>query len=175
VGSSDSHDPLEEGPWALGRIRNWVRASSLSRAGILDGLRRGRAYVAVGEARLELSVRPERGGEARGMGDTVPVPEGEGCRLRVVLARHTSGNLFVILNGLTHDVVHVPEGEGPDEREFLLPAADLRGRDGESFARIEFHEDLEKARYQGMAFRDHRSARILSNPIWMVRAGSGAR
>ncbi len=35
VGSSDSHDPLSDGPWKLGMIRNWVWAENLSEQAVL--------------------------------------------------------------------------------------------------------------------------------------------
>jgi len=40
--------------------------------------------------------------------------------------------------------------------------------DGSAYVRIEFHEDVEKSRFWGMAHRDHRTMRILSNPIWFM-------
>ena len=172
VGSSDSHDPLQNGPWGLGNIRNWVYASSLSRDGILEGLKAGRSYVALGGSKLRFTARaegpPDRA--ARPMGSTLTLAEGGSCVLRIELSEHPSGNLFVMKDGLQYDVRYFPEGKGPDVSEYRFGSGDIAGR-GLSFVRIEFHEDLEKARYHGMAFRDHRSLRLLSNPIW-IRAES---
>jgi hypothetical protein len=164
VGSSDSHDPLHEGPWGLGQIRTWVYASSLSRGGILEGLRRGRAYVAVGGSRLEVAVHRDNGGTFA-MGDTVPLSPGERCRLTASLREHSSGNLFVIRDGLIHQIVHLAGGAGPDTVGVEL-AAGAAG--AASYVRLEFHEDLEKARFHGMAYRDHWTMRLLSNPVWLA-------
>jgi len=182
VGSSDSHDPLQDGPWALGKIRNWVYAASLSREGIIEGLKAGRAYVAFGESRLEFSARlvravegsasagnaepPLSGSQPRPMGSTLTLAEDESCVLRVALSEHPSGNLFVMKDGFLFDVRYFAAGEGPDIAEYRFEPKDLAAR-GWSFVRVEFHEDLEKARYHGMAFRDHRSLRLLSNPLWI--------
>lgn len=169
VGSSDSHDPLQEGPWGLGQVRNWVSASSLSRDGILSGLMRGQAYVALGRTRLELSAVAADGAQ-HGMGDTILLADGQCARFRAALSSHPSGNLFIIKDGLIHDIVAMEAGDGPDAFDFVLTSSDLKAS-GQSYVRLELHEDLEKARYHGMAWRDHRSLRLLSNPIWLVRAG----
>jgi hypothetical protein len=165
VGSSDSHDPEQDGPWALGRIRNWVRAASLSREGILAGLASGESYVAVGPSRLSFVARNSgRPDLELPMGSTVSLKSGETCGFEVGLENHPSGNLFVIKDGFIHDVRYVPGNPGRDVLKYSIGREDLPAQ-GSVFLRVEFHEDLEKARYHGMAFRDHRSLRLLSNPI----------
>jgi hypothetical protein len=75
-------------------------------------------------------------------------------------------------DGFLLDVRHCAGTAGEVVR-FRIPAYDIctggktGGRRVASYVRLEYHEDLEKARYHGMAFRDHRSLRLLSNPIWM--------
>ena len=176
VGSSDSHDPEQDGPWALGRIRNWVRADSLSRRGILAGLASGECYVAVGESRLSFVARSPGPGGVGGalgtenpMGSTVALGSGDTCALEIGLENHPSGNLFVFQNGFIHDVRYFAENPGRDVQTYTLDTRRLRSGQT-SWFRLEFHEDLEKARYHGMAFRDHRSLRLLSNPIYVELA-----
>ncbi len=166
VGSSDSHDPGQAGPWALGVIRNWVFAASLSRPALLDGLKRGRVYVSVGDSRLRFTV-PGGGadGDDAGMGETVLITKGGSRLIRIELANHPSGNLFIVKDGFIHECVYLQGGYGPDILEFRIGETDIAGR-GESFVRLEFHEDLVKSSYSGMAYRDHRSLRLLSNPVW---------
>ena len=179
VGSSDSHDPEQDGPWALGRIRNWVRADSLSRRGILAGLASGECYVAVGESRLSFVARISGPGrteaptDAEGlagmehpMGSTVALGSGETCTLEIGLENHPSGNLFMFQNGFIHDVRYFAENPGRDVQTYTLDTRRLQSGQT-SWLRVEYHEDLEKARYHGMAFRDHRSLRLLSNPIYV--------
>jgi hypothetical protein len=172
VGSSDSHDPLQDGPWALGRIRNWVFAQSLSREGILAGLAAHNSYVALGEARLSFRAFDPASGREYPMGSTVLLSAGDECEFEATLSGHPSGNLFIMRDGFLHDVRHCA-GSREDVVRFRIPAYDIgtgrnaSGRRLASYVRLEYHEDLEKARYHGMAFRDHRSLRLLSNPIWM--------
>jgi len=167
VGSSDSHDPLQDGPWALGKIRNWVYASSLSREGILEGLKKGVCYVAIGDSKAAFFAHTSAdGGMDWPMGSTAQVKKGDICKMTVELYDHPSGNLFVMKDGFLYDVRYVPKGIGPDIVDYCFDTAAL-GAKGCSYIRFEFHEDLEKAKYYGMAFRDHRSLRLLSNPIWL--------
>lgn len=180
VGSSDSHDPLQDGPWALGRILTWVRADSLSRRGILDALKAGRAYVALGGSRLEFDARVEGRAiglaETRGMGETLDLEPDQACILTVTMAGIPPGNLFVMKDGLLHEVRRViPDGSaspdgGSATLRIRIEGRDIRraadGRAG-SFVRVEYHEEIESPRYHGMASRDHRSLRLASNPIWL--------
>jgi hypothetical protein len=167
VGSSDSHDPHDRGPWAMGRIRNWVRAESLCQAGILAGLKAGCAYVSVDGARLDFTARTAAGGERPWqMGETALLARGERCRFRAELVDHPSGNLFIVQDGMLADIRHLPGAGAREVVEFELDLPRAPGTAG-SYVRLEFHEDLEQARYIGMAFRDHRSIRLLSNPIWL--------
>jgi hypothetical protein len=99
------------------------------------------------------------------MGSTLKLKKGEPCILEIGLDNHPSGNLFVIRNGFIHEVRYLAENPGRDLLRCALEARDLPA--GVSHFRLEFHEDLEKARYHGMAFRDHRSLRLLSNPIYV--------
>ena len=164
VGSSDSHHPSGSDVWRLGQIRTWVQAAELSQSALLAGLKAGRAYVSFGSAKLQLSVVAQR--KVYGMGDTVQFGADGSCELRVLLRDHSSGNLFVILNGFIHDIRYLQGGKD-DTCVFPLRREEIpHTRAGSAYVRIEYHEDVEKSRFWGMAHRDHRTMRILSNPIW---------
>ena len=161
VGSSDSHKVSSHPTWQLGLIRTIIHASEFSQRGLLDGLKRGEAYVAMGVSRLSFSALVD--GNRYPMGSCVPVRHAD---FEVEIRHHPSGNLFIMVDGQIHDIIHFPEGD--DIYRFSLESRDfaLQGP-VPSFVRLEYHEDLEKARYFGMAFRDWRTMRLLSNPIWL--------
>jgi hypothetical protein len=166
VGSSDSHHPTAEGPWKLGAISTWVYAEELSQTALTAGLKQGHVYVASGCSRLEFNALSLKGQRVM-MGDTLTVKSGETVSFFISLSHHPSGNLVVISDGLIHDVVFFESnlgGEDPYHFDFLCTFP--RGK-SHTYFRIEFHEDLEKSRFYGMLFRNHQSARLLSNPIWI--------
>lgn len=164
VGSSDSHNAAStSGPWKLGQIRTWVEAEELSQPAIIRGLKQGHAYVSYGDSRMDFHASYE--GEKYRMGDSINLKKGEGCSFTVKLKDNPSGNLFIMMGGQIHDVIHI-DGPG-QEYSFSIEEKGLkRIASGESFVRLEFHEDLVKSRFWGMAYRDHQSMRLLSNPIW---------
>jgi hypothetical protein len=166
VGSSDSHDPHHRGPWALGRIRNWVHAASLSRDGILAGFKAGNSYIAIGTTRLGFTARAlgsgDSGSSAAGMGAALRLHKDGRAVFTVSLSDNPSGNLFVMKDGLLRETRYVA---ADDVLAFEVGAKEILPEG--SFLRVEFHEDLEKAAYHGMAYRDHRSLRALSNPIFL--------
>lgn len=164
VGSSDSHNAsATEGPWKLGQIRTWVETGELSQPAILRGLKQGRAYVSYGDSRLDFHATYRD--KTYRMGDSIALQKGDSCSCIVTLQDNPSGNLFIMTGGQVHDIIYI---KGPDEQHvFTLEEKDLkRIASGESYVRIEFHEDIVKAKFWGMAYRDHRSMRLLSNPIW---------
>ncbi len=168
VGSSDSHHPTMEGPWKLGQIRTWVQARELSQQAILEALKLGRAYVSYGGSRMEFFA--EYDGRRWEMGESVPLRKGDGCRFTVRLSDNPSGNLFILTGGQIHDIKYFQAStEGTEQSyEFTMEEKDLkRIPNGESFLRLEFHEDLVKSRFWGMAYRDHNTMRLLSNPVWI--------
>ena len=67
---------------------------------------------------------------------------------------------------LTLDVV-----AGDDTYTFALPEKWIAPQ-GSSYVRIEFHEAEEPPKFYGLAYRDYKSARLISNPIWLKRKES---
>ena len=167
VGSSDSHHPTIDGPWQLGKIRTWVFAKDLSQRGILDGLREGKVFISHGEASLDFNLITEDG-VVHGMGEAVNIDDDEWIDVSVSLYNHTSGNLFIMVSGLLFDVRYFESGER-DLYSLHIKVVDLpKTKTGLRFIRLEFHEDIEKAKFWGMAWRDSTSMRLLSNPIWIT-------
>lgn len=169
VGSSDSHNPSSDGPWQLGKIRNWVEAEELSRKGVLSALKAGRCYVSYGQARLDYTASYK--GEHYAMGETIKLEPEQECTFTVNISDAPSGNLFIMMSGQVHDVIYCEASEGTTAitHTFKLQDKHLkRIPNGEAFIRIEFHEDVVKARFWGMAHRDHTTMRLLSNPIWIA-------
>lgn len=168
VGSSDSHHPTMEGPWKLGQIRTWVHAKELSQPAILEALKLGRAYVSYGPSRMNFFAEYEN--TCWEMGQSIPLQAGKQCRFTVRLSNNPSGNLFIMTGGQLHDIKYFRASE-PNEvqtYEFMVDELSMkRIHHGESFFRVEFHEDIVKSKFWGMAYRDHTSMRLLSNPIWI--------
>jgi hypothetical protein len=166
VGSSDSHHPSAEGPWKLGVISTWIYAEELSQRALIAGLKQGRVYVSSGSSRLEFTALAP-GGHRAMMGDTIFAEKGKTVGFDITLAQHPSGNLIIISDGFIQEVVFFEANPGgEDDFHFDFPCTFPPGKNYTYF-RVEFHEDLEKSRFYGMLFRNHLSARLLSNPIWI--------
>ena len=166
VGSSDSHHPTQPGPWQLGHVLTWVYADSLSQADLLKGLKAGHAYVGIDGASMDMKACC--GGRTARMGDTLTLAPGEKAEFNIQMNNHPRGNLFLYADGMMLDIVYFDQ-PGNDRYTFSLPEKWIaRGENG-SYVRLEFHEAKEPPAFFGMAYRDHQSARLISNPIWLKR------
>jgi hypothetical protein len=166
VGSSDSHHPTEDGPWKLGQIRNWVYARELSQAAVIEGLKKGAAYIAYGSSKLHFGALYDN--EFYQMGSTISLASGKQCTFIIEIESYLPGNIFVFTDALVYDIIYFDSIEPIKKYQFTVDVGNVKNRvTGESYFRIEFHEELVKARYYGMAYRDHASMRLLSNPIWI--------
>ncbi len=153
IGSSDSHHPTTIEGWKMGEILTVVKANSLSQQGIIEGIKKGCCYVAMGGSELEFTATANN--KTYEMGETI-----RNCKnpvFNVVLKKHPSGNLIIYRDGFQEDSIYFEKGER-DEYQFTLPSF--------KYCRIEFHEDIVKSRFWGMVYRDHRTMRLLSNPIY---------
>ncbi len=166
VGSSDSHDPRQEkGPWRFGQLYTYVYAESLSSKGIIEGIRRGRVYVACGKSRMDMTISYK--GKRYYMGDSVPY-EGGDVELSVEIGSNPSGNLFIMISGQLNSVQYIDSSSDMRTYAFNIHEHDIHMLKSQSaFIRIEFFEDVVKAKFWGMAHRDSESMRLLSNPIWL--------
>lgn len=123
VGSSDAHTPDH----AVGTAQTVVRASSLSRGAILEGVRRGRAWLAESSA---VSLRFRAGGPGRWVtcGERVREPSGEDTvQLRV---RGVPGCVGVIRSDALVLAVGAADEHGVIRLEAPLPP-------GQGFVRAE--------------------------------------
>lgn len=170
VGSSDSHNPDQvDGPWTFGRIFTNVYADSLDADSIVKGLKRGRVYVSMGSARMDFTASYD--GNIYHMGDRICYHGGR-IDFDFLISDNTSGNLFVMVSSLLSSVQYVKSFEemGEQRISFSLSEDDIRFIDNRfAFIRLEFYEDTVKSRFWGMAWKDHKSMRLLSNPIWIDR------
>lgn len=165
VGSSDSHHPTRPGVWKLGHVLTWIYSDSLSQAALLKALKAGHAYVGVNGARMDM--RAESGANVAHMGDTLALAPGETAAFTLEMLDHPRGNLFLYADGMILDIVYYDQ-PGSDTYTFEL-REDWIAKGGSSYVRIEFHEAKDPPAFFGLAYRDHLSARLISNPIWLTR------
>ncbi len=168
VGSSDSHHPTQKGPWQLGQVLTWIYAQSLSQKDLLAGLKRGHAYVGIQGVRMAFSATSH--GVTAQMGDTLELEAGQSADFTLTMFGHPRGNLFLYADGMLMDVIYYDQA-GDDTYTFALPEKWIAPQ-GSSYVRIEFHEAEEPPKFYGLAYRDYKSARLISNPIWLKRKES---
>jgi hypothetical protein len=111
------------------------------------------------------------------MGETVFLTPEKTCTFDIEIESSLSGNLFIFTDGLLYNIIRFDSSDKIKKYQFTVDAGDVKNKlTGESYFRIEFHEELVKPKYYGMAYRDHTSMRLLSNPIWLrniSKASSG--
>ncbi len=167
VGSSDSHDPEKDGPWKFGQLFTYVYAPSLSEQGIIEGIKRGRVYVAAGSSRMDYRIKYR--GKEYSMGDDISYSGGD-ITILFSIASNPSGNLFVMVSGELAAVEYIEAGDSWHEYELTLAERDIRILpSGSAFIRLEFYEDIVKALFWGMAYKDAAAMRLLSNPIYLTK------
>ncbi|QKG55923.1 PHP domain-containing protein [Hymenobacter sp. BRD128] len=149
VAASDTHTAAPS-PNQLGRPRTVVRAGSLSRAGIMQGLRRGRAYL-VADRSIGLTLTARAGSHTAGIGDTLAVAAGHAVRVVLELRGAAAGT--VTLHGEGGVLARGPvAASGPTALHWQLPAAGL-------------------PRYLRAEVRTPAGAMLaLTNPIWVLPA-----
>jgi hypothetical protein len=145
VAASDTHT-ASPSPNQLGRPRTVVRASALSRAGILRGLRRGRAYL-VADRPIRLTLTAEAGQSRAGIGDTLAVAAGQA--IRVALELHNAPAGTITLHGERGVLARSPvAATGPTVVRWPLPPG--------------------RPRYLRVEVRTPQGAMLaLTNPIWV--------
>lgn len=169
VGSSDSHDPDGIEPWKFGNLFTYVYADSLSQKGIINGLKRGRVYVAHGSSRMDFSIEYES--VIYHMGQMICYHGGD-VKVIFSIASNPSGNLFTMISGQLEQVNYLDaHSEGVWHRyEYIIKEEDIYFTPlGFAFIRLEFYEDIVKSKFWGMAYKDEKAMRLLSNPIWLEK------
>ncbi|UOQ69755.1 CehA/McbA family metallohydrolase [Hymenobacter volaticus] len=94
VGASDTHTAASS-PNQLGRPRTVVQTSSLSRTGIMQGLRARRAYV-VADRQLTLTLTARATGPAANIGDTLVVAGGQRIKVAFQLRGASAGTIQLL-------------------------------------------------------------------------------
>ena len=94
VGASDTHTAAPS-PNQLGRPRTVVQASSLSRAGIMQGLRARRAYL-VADRQINLTLTARAAGASASIGDTLSVAAGQGIEVALQLRGAVAGTIQLL-------------------------------------------------------------------------------
>ncbi len=147
VGGSDSHAGTEP----VGRPQVVVHADQLSAAAIVDGLVRGRSYLAE-SAGVGLAVVARAGQATAGPGDDVAVPA---SGIEVVATVTGAPRSLLTIRTATGVVTATPTNvDGTGELRWLVTDASAR------YARVEVRRP--KTRW------DTRSAMVaMSNPVWL--------
>ncbi|ACO48106.1 CehA/McbA family metallohydrolase [Deinococcus deserti] len=160
VAGTDSHDPLA-GRHRLGQVTTVINARNLTPAGLIDGVRKHRAYVSLGP---ELTFAAECGGERADMGGELVLPGGHAspCRVRLLvevgnLAHPT--RLFVMKNGLYHTHLDLAASAAPVQLEVLDP------NPGPGYYRLEAYARAPQSGFSGG--REWQNTLLLSNPIFI--------
>ena len=154
VAGIDSHHP-REGRHRLGQCFTYVHTPELSEAGIIEGLRSGRAYVSLGP-QLEFWAEGADGMRTE-MGGRTPTPGP--LRLRVELRDlRYPGRLYVLKNGFYHETFAVEPGRDV----VTIEVEDVPTSPG--YYRLELY--LAHPQEQTRSFRQTDSLLVLSNPIW---------
>jgi hypothetical protein len=151
VGGSDSHGKHQQ----VGLPQTVVHAEELSTPAIIDGLRRGRSYLARSrDVALELTASGPTGDGVAGPGQTLRVPSDGRVTVTAVISGAAGTDIALI----------TAEGRvrratiGPDRArmQWELDAASAR------FARVEIRE-AQRRPFGAMV--------ALTNPIWLASAG----
>lgn len=103
IGGSDNHDalrPLDQ-PGAIGRPTTVVHMRELSLAGLLDGLRAGRAFIDIdGRPDRLLDMRARAGDRQAVMGQTLAVEPGQGVEVTVTVRGANGGRMEAVVDGV---------------------------------------------------------------------------
>jgi hypothetical protein len=151
VGGSDSHGPHQP----VGLPQTAVHASELSIPALIDGLRRGRSYIARSKAvAVELTASCPNGGagDVAGPGQTLRVPP------------ETPVTVSAVISG------------APGTNAALITAAGCAGRatvGPTARARLRWEINAASARFARLEVRDAAQGRFgamvaLTNPVWLV-------
>lgn len=158
VAGTDSHHPqtVNQG---LGELVTWVYAAQLSEGGIVNGLKRGQAYIS-------------RGGELR-----FGAVNRAGCRVEMGERLNSQAGLieFDVEVKTNQELKMYVVKNGYYFERFAIPAAPVWQTltfndqpDSPGYYRLEFHRILRDSRYPGIDWRDFSTIDMLSNPIWVA-------
>lgn len=158
VSGTDCHNPKNEIE-RLGRVLTWVYANELSAEGIINGLKTGRVYVSFGP-KIDFSLINSKGAVAE-MGGEIK-SYGQPLELSISLESMAPLRVMIIKNGFFLDsIIFEPNGERIQSFE-LIDKDPCPG-----YYRIEFHDLVKDQVFTGIEWRDYKTIKALSNPIWV--------
>jgi hypothetical protein len=146
VGGSDSHASTQP----VGRPQTVVYAQGLATRDLVDGLRRGRCYVAESSAvSLVVSASRERGASTAGPGETLTVPPGADVTVTAEVSGAPDANIALVTDGGCVGRVK-SDASGDGRLTWTTSGGEAR------FVRVEVRR---RARFPSMV--------ALSNPVWL--------
>ncbi len=156
VGATDSHNP-NSGQHRLGQVFTYVHAPELSPTGIIEGLKKGRAYVSLGPT---LEFTAEANGRSAFMGESLSAADP--VTLKVQLSNlDFPSRLLVMKNGLHHAYTDLPaSGSQTVELSFRDE------RPGSGYYRLELYARSLHPSFE--AGREWDRTLLLSNPIYLT-------
>jgi len=156
VAGTDSHHP-REGHHRLGQCFTYVHAPELSEAGIIAGLRAGRAYVSLGP-RLD---HWAQGTDGRRIEMGGAVTRGEAVTFHVTFSElRYPAQLYLLKNGFFHDAVAVePTAAGETHEVLLMDTPTAPG-----YYRLELYAAQP---HELRPYRQTGALLLLSNPIFV--------
>jgi hypothetical protein len=165
VGGTDGHN-LNESDQALGKLTTWIYADELSESGLLAGLRRGQVYVSRG---AEMRFSAFNGEEQRAqMWESLPLAPP--VTLEVAYRSPEPLVLFVIRDGFVIHNRMLDASPTGFETVHYDASQESSGKLKPGFYRIELHAGVRSKNDPLPPWRDHTTARALSNPIWVGQA-----
>lgn len=156
VAGTDSHDP-HAGRHRLGQVYTVVHSESLEPPSIIEGLRRGRAYVSLGP---KLSFNAVSGSARAGLGDELHADSGVRFEIGLENLTHPA-RVILMKNGFYHTHFDVPASLEPH----VLTCTDEPGRGG-AYYRLEVFARPAQVTAPG-AGRDWQHTLALTNPIYV--------
>jgi len=158
VSGTDCHNPENEIE-KLGRVLTWVHADELSAKGIIGGLKQGNAFISFGP-KMEFFVKNANGATAV-MGGKI-ASNGQSLTLSIRIESNETFRILLVKNGFFLDSqIYKPGKEKIQTIEFV-DNTPCRG-----YYRVEFHKIADEKVYKCVEWRDFRTIRALSNPIWV--------
>lgn len=119
IGGSDFHFlPGDHRRWPgeyMGMPTTWVYAEQLSGRAVLEGLRRGRAYISIGP---QVALQARCAGETAVIGDSLEAAQGEVQLIADVEDLEGDGSLHLVRDGILVDRLDVSQGTAHHETRF---------------------------------------------------------
>ncbi|MCD6576519.1 MAG: PHP domain-containing protein [Anaerolineaceae bacterium] len=158
VAGTDCHNPENEIE-KLGRVVTWVHADELSAKGIIEGLIKGNVFVSLGP-KMEFSIKNSSGSTAS-MGEKIN-SNGQPLEISICVESPEIFRILLVKNGFFLDSKIFKPGKEKIQIIKFMDDIPCHG-----YYRVEFHKITDEKIYKFVEWRDFRTIRALSNPIWV--------